>query len=153
MSVIVEFWRCEGPRVVGNWMYISIGVNGQDCAQDVVRGVGFHNDLLIRHPVGEDRSSGECLFQVLESSTTFLGESPRDVFSSEAYKWDCYLQVVLDETVVKVSKFKEGLNVLGSGQSWIVLTLSCAIEKPVGKSTYPRYSTESVLNSHLSAHT
>src|SRR6516164_10917355 len=90
MSVVVEFWRCEGPRVVGNWMYISIGVNGQDCAQGIVQGIGLHNDLLIRHPVGENRGSGECLFQALESGTTFLRESPRDVFSSEACKWDCY---------------------------------------------------------------
>jgi hypothetical protein len=91
MSVVVEFWRCEGPRVVGNWMYISIGVNGQDCTQGIVQGIGFHNNLLIRHPVGEDRSSGECLFQVLESSAAFLRKSPRNTFSCEACKQNCDL--------------------------------------------------------------
>jgi hypothetical protein len=27
VSVIIEFQRCEGLRVVGNWIYISVGVN------------------------------------------------------------------------------------------------------------------------------
>ena len=51
VSVIVEFQRCEGLRVVGNQMYISIDVNGQDCAQGIVQGISFHNNLLIRDPL------------------------------------------------------------------------------------------------------
>jgi hypothetical protein len=71
--------------------------------------------------VGEDRSSGECLFQVLKSSMTFLRKFPWNVFSSEACKQDCDLQVVLDEVVVKIGKSKGGLNVLDFPWFWPIL--------------------------------
>ena len=62
--------------------------------------------------MSENRSGGESLLQEVESGATIIGEFPRSVFAGKLHERNDDVGVVVDESMVKVRKSKEGLNVL-----------------------------------------
>ena len=62
--------------------------------------------------MGEDRSRGEGIFEVLEGRATGVTEVPGNTFMGEAGQRSDDTRVVIYETSVKIRKAKEGLHVL-----------------------------------------
>ena len=53
MGVIIEFWGTEGTGMESNRVvFTGIGLDGEDCTQSVIRGIGFYDDRFIGDPVG-----------------------------------------------------------------------------------------------------
>jgi len=105
MCVVVQLRRSESARVKGNWVNFIIFINnGEDCSESIVQGIGFHNELSIGNPMGEDRSGGKCFLERVESILTGGVELPRNVLLGEACQWNDNVRVVEDEPAVKVSE-------------------------------------------------
>ena len=80
--------------------------------RSIVRGVCFYDDWSIRNPVGEDRSRGEGIFEVLESRVTGVTEVPGNTFMDKAGQRSDDTVVVIYELPVEFHKPKEGLHIL-----------------------------------------
>jgi len=102
MCVIVQLHHSESARVKGNWVNFIIFINNG--SKSIVRGIGFHNELSIGNPMGEDRSRGKCFLERVESILTGGVKLPRNVLLGEACQWNDNVQIVEDEPAVKVSK-------------------------------------------------
>ena len=62
--------------------------------------------------MGEDRSGGEGVFEVLEGGVTGVTEVPGNTFAGEAGQRSDDTRVIICETSIKVRKAEEGLHVL-----------------------------------------
>ena len=89
-----------------------ISVDGQNGRDGLVGGICLDSNLLIRDPVVKYRSLRKCTFEGLESFLASVRPDPRDVGTSKASKRNGDFRVAVDETSIKVTKAKEGLDVL-----------------------------------------
>ena len=62
--------------------------------------------------MGEDRSGGEGVFEVLEGRVTGVTEVSRNTFAGEADQRSDDTGVIIYETPVEICKAKKGLHVL-----------------------------------------
>ena len=62
--------------------------------------------------MGEDRSRGEGIFEVLEDGATRVTEVPWNTFVGEVGQRSSDTGVVIYETPVKIHKVEEGLHIL-----------------------------------------
>ena len=61
MSVVVEFRCTESAGMEGHRVdFTGIGLDGENGAKGIVRGVSLNNDQMVGNPVGEDRCRSEC---------------------------------------------------------------------------------------------
>ena len=84
VGVIVEFRSGEGMRVECDGAELSVGAGDRKDASDgIVGSVGLDCDRNIRHPMGEDRSGGECLLQGVEGGVTVVREVPWSILAHQ----------------------------------------------------------------------
>ena len=103
ICVIVQLHCSESVRVKGNWINFIIFINnGENCSENIVRGISFHNELSIGNLMSEDKYGGECFLERVESILTGGVELPRNILLDEACQWNDNVRVVEDEPVVKV---------------------------------------------------
>ncbi|KIK76177.1 hypothetical protein PAXRUDRAFT_170675, partial [Paxillus rubicundulus Ve08.2h10] len=101
MDVIVELQSGVGLGVEHDWAeFVIWAADGKDAGDSIVRGVSLNNDRGIRHPMSQDWSRGEGIFQTLESGQN------NDV------------GMIIDETVVEVGEAEEGRDVLNFPRFW-----------------------------------
>ena len=62
--------------------------------------------------MGEDRSRGEGIFEVLEGGATGVTEVPENTFAGEAGQRSDDTRVIIYKLPVEICKAKEGLHVL-----------------------------------------
>ena len=85
MGVIVELWSGQSLGIVGDRPNLLIRTtNGENASNGIVRGVCLYDDWSIQNPMGEDRSGGEGVFEVLEGGATGVTEVPGNTFVGEA---------------------------------------------------------------------
>ena len=58
-----------------------IRVDGEYGCECVIGGISLNDHLGVQDPVVEDQSGGKCLFQRVESFTSFCVEVPMSVFA------------------------------------------------------------------------
>ena len=113
VGIVVEFWRGQSPRVEHDRTDLTIlTMDGNDTGYGVVRGVGFHNNGMIRQPMSQNGGGSEGVFEALESDATVVRERPRDSLPGKVGKGNHNLGVLMDEAMVEVHKTEEGLDVL-----------------------------------------
>ena len=113
MGVIVELRSGQSPGIVGNRPNLLVRtMNGENTSDDIVRGVCLYDDGSIWNPMGEDRSRGEGVFEVLEGRATGVTEVPGNTFVGEAGQRSDDTGVIIYETPVKIHKAEEGLHIL-----------------------------------------
>ena len=84
MGVIVELWSRQSLGIVDDRPNLLVRTtNGENASNGIVRGVCLYNDQSVWNPMGEDRSGGEGVFEVLEGGATGVTEVPRNTFASE----------------------------------------------------------------------
>ena len=67
MGVVVELWSGQSLGIVGNRPNVLIRTMNRENASDgIVRGICLYDDWSIQNSMGEDRSGGEGVFEVLE---------------------------------------------------------------------------------------
>ena len=85
MGVIVELQSRQSLGIVGDRPNLLVRTtNGENASDGIVRGVCLYDDQSIQNPMGEDRSRGEGMFEVLEGRVTGVTEVPRNTFVDEA---------------------------------------------------------------------
>ena len=113
MSVIVELRSRQSPGIVGDRSNLLIRtMNGENASDGIVGGVCLHDDQSIWNPMGEYRSGGEGVFEVLEGGAAGVTEVPGNTFAGEAGQRSDDTGVIIYESPVKICKAKEGLHVL-----------------------------------------
>ena len=75
-------------------------------------GVDFSVAQSIWDLMGEDRSRGESVFEVLEGGAIGVTEVPRNTFVDEAGQRSDDTRVIIYKTPVEICKPKEGLHIL-----------------------------------------
>ena len=88
-------------------------MNRENASNGIVGGVFLYNDWSVWNLIGEDRSRGGGVFEVLESGPTGVTEVPGNTFVSEVGQRSDDTGVVIYETPIKICKAKEGLHILG----------------------------------------
>ena len=113
MGVIVELWSRQSPGIVGNRPDLLIRtMNGENTSNGIVRSACLYNDWSVWNPMGEDRSRGEGVFEVLKGGATGVTEVPENTFAGEVGQRSDDTKVVIYEIPVKICEAKEGLHVL-----------------------------------------
>ena len=85
MGVIVELQSRQSLGIVGDRLNLLIrATNGENASDGIVGGVCLYDDQSVRNPMGEDRSGGEGIFEVLEGRATRVTEVPENTFAGEA---------------------------------------------------------------------
>ena len=113
MGVIVELQSGQSPGIVGDRPNLLIrAMNGEDASDGIVGGVCLYDDQSIWNPMGEDRSGGEGIFEVLEGRATGVTEVLGNTFVGEAGQRSDNTRVIIYESLIKVRKPKKGLHVL-----------------------------------------
>ena len=87
-------------------------MNGENASDNIVGGICLYDDRSAQNQMGEDRSGGEDIFEVLEGRVTGVTEVPRNTFVGEVGQRSDNARVVIYESPVKFRKAKEGLHVL-----------------------------------------
>src|ERR1700746_3274879 len=73
VGIVVEFRSGQHPRMECDRMNLTILItNGNDTGNGIVRGVGFHNDGVVRQPMSQNGGGSEGVFEVLESNATVV---------------------------------------------------------------------------------
>ena len=122
MGVIVELRSGQSPGIVGDRPNLLVRtMNGENASDGIVRGVCLYNDQSVRNPMGEDRSGGEGVFEVLEGRVTGVTEVPGNTFVGEVGQRSDNTGVIIYESSVKIHKAEEGLHVLDLPRLWPVL--------------------------------
>src|ERR1700746_1970856 len=113
VGIVVEFRSGQRPGTERDRTNLTIlTMNGNDTGNGIVRGIGFHNDGVVRQPMSQNGGGSEGVFEALESNATVIRERPRDSLPSKAGKGNHNLGVLVDEAMVEVCKTEEGLHVL-----------------------------------------
>ena len=114
MYVIVELWGSEGPGVKSDQVDFGFiwRCDRENGSEGIVGGVSFENDLHVWDPMGQYRSGGESFFEHFEGFPAFRSEVPNNSFSSQMHEQNRDIGVVKNESLIKISKSKKGLNVL-----------------------------------------
>ena len=113
MGVIVELQSGQSPGIVGNRPDLLVRtMNEENASNGIVGGVCSYDDWSVHNPMGEDRSGGEGIFEVLEGRATGVTEILGNTFAGEAGQRSDNTGVIIYESPIKVCKSKEGLHVL-----------------------------------------
>ena len=113
MGIVVEFQSGQSPGIVGDRPDLLVRtMNGENASDDIVRGICLYDDQSVQNPMGEDRSEGEGVFEVLEGRATGVTEVPRNTFVGEAGQRSDNTRVIIYKSLVEICKAKEGLHVL-----------------------------------------
>ena len=113
MGVIVKLWSRQSPGIVGNRPNLLVRTtNGENASNGIVGGVCLYDDGSVWNPMGEDRSGGEGVFEVLEGGVTGVTEVLGNTFSDKAGQRSDDARVVIYELPVEIRKAEEGLHVL-----------------------------------------
>ena len=113
MGVIVELRSGQSPGIVGDRPDLLVRTtNGENASDSIVGGVCLYDDRSVQNPMGEDRSGGEGVFEVLEGRATGVTEVPGNTFTSEVGQRSDNTRVIIYKTPIKVCKAEEGLYVL-----------------------------------------
>ena len=113
MGVIVELRSGQSPGIVGDRPSLLVRtMNGENASDGIVGGICLYDDRSIRNPIGEDRSGGEGIFEVLEGGVTGVTEVPGNTFAGEAGQRSDDTGVIIYESPVEICKAEEGLHVL-----------------------------------------
>ena len=108
MGVIVELQSRQSPGIVGDRPDLLIRtMNGENASDGIVGDICLHNDWSIQNPMGEDRSGGKGVFEVLEGRVTGVTEVPGNTFAGEVGQRSDDTGVIIYKTPVKVCKVKE----------------------------------------------
>jgi len=83
VDIVVEFSRSKGAGEKGYWMKLVINDDRKDCSKSIVGGIGINHKLMVRKPMVEDWSSGESVFQGLESGAASVVKVPRSTLLGE----------------------------------------------------------------------
>ncbi|KIK78856.1 hypothetical protein PAXRUDRAFT_162881, partial [Paxillus rubicundulus Ve08.2h10] len=119
MGVIVEFQSGEGPGVECNQAeFVIRAVDGKDAHDGIVGGASLNDDRGVRHPMSQNRSGGEGIFQTPESRAAFVREVPRSIFPSEASEQNNNVGIIENEVAVEVGETEEGLDVSDFPRFW-----------------------------------
>ena len=87
VRIVVQLRAGQGSGVERDRVeFAGVGGDGQDTGDGVVRSVGLDGDLVVRHPVVEDRGGGERGLERVERVAALLVEVPRNSFAGEAGK-------------------------------------------------------------------
>ena len=84
----------------------------KDTGNGVVRGISLNHDRGVRNPMGKDRCGGESGLEGVESVTTVIGEVPGGTLAGQVGEQNDKIGIIIYKAAVKVSKPKEGLDVL-----------------------------------------
>ena len=113
MGVIVELQNGQSPGIVGNRPDLLVRTtNGENVSDGIVGGVCLYDDQSVWNPMGEDRSRGEGVFEVLEGGVTGVTEVPGNTFASEVGQRSDDTRVIIYESLVKICKAEEGMHIL-----------------------------------------
>ena len=113
MGVVVELQSGQSLGIVGNRPDLLIRtMDGENVSDGIVGGICLYDDQSIQNPMGEDRSRGEDVFEVLEGGATGVTEVPGNTFVGEAGQRSDDTRVVIYKTPVEICKAKEGLHIL-----------------------------------------
>ena len=114
MYVVVELRGGESPGVKSNQVDSGIiwRCDRENGGEGVVGSVGFKDDLCIWNPMGQYQSSGENFFECFKEFSAFRTEVANNSFSSHTPEQNHDIGVVKNESPIKISKSKKGLNVL-----------------------------------------
>ena len=113
MGVIVELWSGQSPGIVGDRPDLLVRItNGENASNGIVRGICLYDDWSVWNPMGQDRSGGEGIFEVLEGRVTGVTEVPRNTFAGEVGQRSDNIRVIIYKSPVEICKAKEGLHVL-----------------------------------------
>ena len=113
MDVVVELRRCKSPRVEGDQMNFAVGwrYGGKDSSKGVVRGICFNDKWGAQNPVGQDRRSGDGLFQQHESGAALIREVPSSTFTSETGERNSDFRVFWNKMLIEIGKAQERLDI------------------------------------------
>ena len=112
-GVVVELWSGQSPGIVGYRPDLLIRtMNGENASDGIVGGICLCNDRGVQNLIGEDRSGGEDVFEVLEGRATGVTEVPGNTFMGKVGQRSDDTGVIIYESPVKIRKAKEGLHVL-----------------------------------------
>ena len=112
MGVIVELQSGQSLGIVGDRPNLLIRTtNGENASDGIVGGVCLYDDESVQNPMGEDRSGGEGIFEVLEDRATGVTEVLGNTFVGETGQRSDDAGVIIYETPVKICKAKEGLHI------------------------------------------
>ena len=113
MGVIVELWSGQSLCIVGDRPdLLARTTNGENVNDGIVGDICLYNDQSVWNPVGEDRSRGEGIFEVLESGVTGVTEVPGNTFMDKTGQRSDDTRVIIYKMPVKICKAEEGLHVL-----------------------------------------
>ena len=113
MGVIVELWSRQSPGIVGDRPDLLIRTtNGENASDGIVGGICLHDDQSIWDLMGEDRSRGESVFEVLEGGAIGVTEVSRNTFAGETGQRSDNTRVVIYGAPVKICGAGEGLHIL-----------------------------------------
>ena len=122
MGVIVELQSRQSLGIVGNRPNLLIRTtNGENASNCIVGGVYLYDDQSIWNPMGEDRSGGEGVLEVLEGGATGVTEVPGNTFAGEVGQRSDDTGVIIYESPVEICKAKEGLHVFDLPRLRLVL--------------------------------
>ena len=108
VSVIIELRCRKGSGVEGHRVDLTgVGLNGEDRAKGIVRGVGLNNDGFVGDPMSEDRGRGDGGLKGFERLSSGIGEVPRSTLAGEPSEGNDNVGIVRDETTVEVCESQE----------------------------------------------
>ena len=102
VSVIIELWCCKGSGVEDHRVDLTgVGLNGEDHAKGIVRGVGLNNNGFVGDPMSEDWGGGEGGLKGFKRLSSGIGEVPWDTLVGELSEGNDNVGIVRDETPVE----------------------------------------------------
>src|SRR5436190_783965 len=113
---------------------------GKDSRNGIIRRICFNNDLGIRIPMRQNRSSGKRSLQILKRFPALRSKVPRSILARKASEGNDDAGVILDEATIEVGEPKEGLDVADFLGFRPVLDRFDFVS-PSGERIKPRYST------------
>jgi hypothetical protein len=136
VHVIVEFRSRMGAALESDGMEFTIvSKDGENARNGVIGCVCLDHNLTAGNPVMEYRSSCKSTFESVEGRLTSGCPIPPFASTSEAGEWNGNAGIAVNEAPIKVTKTKEGLNILHFPRYWpsvIAEILSGAMRKLSG---------------------
>jgi hypothetical protein len=112
VHIIIEFGTGKSSGMKCDWVKFTGSVKRwQDSTEGIVRGVGLHDQRLVRDPMRQNWGQSESLIEKLEELSALFGKSPRDTFPGKPSEGNCYVRVIVNETTVEIGETEEGLNI------------------------------------------
>ena len=105
MSVVVELRGSKSAGMESHRVdFTGVGLDGEDCTQSIVGGIGLDNNRLVWNPMCENRGGGKCGLEVFKGFSGGIGEVPFDTFAGEAGERNDDVGVIRDEAAVEIGE-------------------------------------------------